>query len=284
MGRRQPGQGSEHAEPPTGVPTSGSHVCGFRSLCPSCWQSPLIEQEGPDGISMNKLPAGSKGQRGRAPRPASAPANPWGDWDRWQEQQGEPGARCGAGLYHGASPAPHPTASPAPLCPQAMAATVMDSGGVRIITEVIPATDPRAAQLASSSVPPAPAVSSFQVKGFRKAQPKLLGVRPRRPGGKAPRCRAGGSGIGVGQGCRRCPSLPPHRQCLGTPLPCPFPDHPHRHWHHSHLLRDHPDCGRAQGLFPPCGQRDPLLARGSGKQGTPGFSPSPPGRSQGICC
>uniref|UniRef100_A0A8C3BVC0 M4A15 protein n=1 Tax=Cairina moschata TaxID=8855 RepID=A0A8C3BVC0_CAIMO len=57
-----------------------------------------------------------------------------------------------------------------------MAATVMDSGGVRIITEVIPATDPRAAQLASSSVPPAPAVSSFQVKGFRKAQPKLLGT------------------------------------------------------------------------------------------------------------
>ncbi|XP_050567082.1 membrane-spanning 4-domains subfamily A member 15-like [Cygnus atratus] len=57
-----------------------------------------------------------------------------------------------------------------------MAATVTDSGGVRIITEVIPATDPRAAQLASSSVPPAPAVSSFQVRGFRKAQPKLLGT------------------------------------------------------------------------------------------------------------
>ncbi|XP_040415320.1 membrane-spanning 4-domains subfamily A member 15-like isoform X2 [Cygnus olor] len=57
-----------------------------------------------------------------------------------------------------------------------MAATVTDSGGVRIITEVIPATDPRAAQLASGSVPPAPAVSSFQVRGFRKAQPKLLGT------------------------------------------------------------------------------------------------------------
>lgn len=178
----------------------GSHVCGFRSLCPSCWQSPLIEQEGPDGISMNKLPAGSKGQQGRAPRPASAPANPRGDRDRWQEQRGEPGVRCGAGLYHRVSPGPHPTASPAPLCPQAMAATVTDSGGVRIITEVIPATDPRAAQLASSSVPPAPTVSSFQVKGFRKSQPKLLGVRPRCPGDKAPWCRAGGSRIGVGQG------------------------------------------------------------------------------------
>ncbi|NWZ30961.1 M4A15 protein, partial [Asarcornis scutulata] len=58
----------------------------------------------------------------------------------------------------------------------AMAATVTDSGGVRIITEVIPATDPRAAQLASSSVPPAPTMSSFQVKGFRKSQPKLLGT------------------------------------------------------------------------------------------------------------
>uniref|UniRef100_A0A8B9QUB8 Membrane-spanning 4-domains subfamily A member 15-like n=2 Tax=Anas TaxID=8835 RepID=A0A8B9QUB8_ANAPL len=125
---------------------------------------------------MNKLPAGSKGQQGRAPRPASAPANPRGDRDRWQEQRGEPGVRCGAGLYHRVSPGPHPTASPAPLCPQAMAATVTDSGGVRIITEVIPATDPRAAQLASSSVPPAPTVSSFQVKGFRKSQPKLLGT------------------------------------------------------------------------------------------------------------
>ncbi|XP_027659983.1 membrane-spanning 4-domains subfamily A member 15-like [Falco biarmicus] len=56
------------------------------------------------------------------------------------------------------------------------ATTVTDSGGMRIITEVIPATDPRAAQLASSSGPPTPAVSSFQVKGFRRAQPKALGT------------------------------------------------------------------------------------------------------------
>ncbi|XP_068256077.1 membrane-spanning 4-domains subfamily A member 15-like [Nyctibius grandis] len=55
------------------------------------------------------------------------------------------------------------------------ATTVADSGGVRIITEVIPATDPRAAQLASSSRPPAATVS-FQVRGFRKAQPKALGT------------------------------------------------------------------------------------------------------------
>ncbi|NXV91613.1 M4A15 protein, partial [Calonectris borealis] len=56
------------------------------------------------------------------------------------------------------------------------ATTVTDSGGVRIITEVIPATDPRAAQLASGSGLPAPAVSSFQVRGFRRAQPKTLGT------------------------------------------------------------------------------------------------------------
>ncbi|XP_069713406.1 membrane-spanning 4-domains subfamily A member 15-like isoform X1 [Phaenicophaeus curvirostris] len=56
------------------------------------------------------------------------------------------------------------------------ATTVTDSGGVRIITEVIPSTDPRAAQLASGSRPLAPAVSSFQVRGFRKAQPKALGT------------------------------------------------------------------------------------------------------------
>ncbi|NXF41960.1 M4A15 protein, partial [Nyctibius bracteatus] len=55
------------------------------------------------------------------------------------------------------------------------ATTVADSGGVRIITEVIPATDPRAAQLASGSRPPAPTVS-FQVRGFRRAQPKALGT------------------------------------------------------------------------------------------------------------
>ncbi|NXT91456.1 M4A15 protein, partial [Anhinga rufa] len=56
------------------------------------------------------------------------------------------------------------------------ATTVTDSGGVRIITEVIPATDPRAAQLASSSRLSAPAALSFQVRGFRKAQPKALGT------------------------------------------------------------------------------------------------------------
>ncbi|KAK4822800.1 hypothetical protein QYF61_019991 [Mycteria americana] len=58
-----------------------------------------------------------------------------------------------------------------------MAATsVTDTGGVRIITEVIPATDPRVAQLVSGSWPPAPAASSFQVRGFRRAQPKALGT------------------------------------------------------------------------------------------------------------
>ncbi|NWX53184.1 M4A15 protein, partial [Steatornis caripensis] len=56
------------------------------------------------------------------------------------------------------------------------ATTVTDSGGVRIITEVIPATDPRAAQLASGSRPPAPTALSFQVRGFRRAQPKVLGT------------------------------------------------------------------------------------------------------------
>ncbi|KAM9223559.1 membrane-spanning 4-domains subfamily A member 15-like [Leptosomus discolor] len=55
------------------------------------------------------------------------------------------------------------------------ATTVTDTGGVRIITEVIPATDPRAAQLASSATAPAPTVS-FQVRGFRRARPKALGT------------------------------------------------------------------------------------------------------------
>ncbi|XP_052549345.1 membrane-spanning 4-domains subfamily A member 15-like isoform X1 [Tympanuchus pallidicinctus] len=55
-----------------------------------------------------------------------------------------------------------------------MATTVTESGGVRIITEVIPATDPRAAQLAPGSIQPT--VSSFQVSGFRRAQPKVLGT------------------------------------------------------------------------------------------------------------
>ncbi|CAM5119279.1 unnamed protein product [Eretmochelys imbricata] len=53
-----------------------------------------------------------------------------------------------------------------------MAATVTESGGMKVITEVIPQTDPRAAQLDST----APQPSSAQVKGFRKAQPKALGA------------------------------------------------------------------------------------------------------------
>ncbi|NXE98451.1 M4A15 protein, partial [Menura novaehollandiae] len=56
------------------------------------------------------------------------------------------------------------------------ATTVTDSGGVRIITEVIPATDPRAAQLTSGSSAPAPARTSFQTQGFRRAHPKVLGT------------------------------------------------------------------------------------------------------------
>ncbi|KAM6273352.1 uncharacterized protein LJ264_002957 [Porphyrio hochstetteri] len=54
--------------------------------------------------------------------------------------------------------------------------TVTESGGMRIITEVIPATDPRVAQLMAGSSPPAPAVTSFQVRNFRRAQPKVLGT------------------------------------------------------------------------------------------------------------
>ncbi|NWW55853.1 M4A4A protein, partial [Ifrita kowaldi] len=56
------------------------------------------------------------------------------------------------------------------------ATTVTDAGSVRIITEVIPATDPRAAQLASGSQTPAPARTSFQTQGFQKAHPKVLGT------------------------------------------------------------------------------------------------------------
>ncbi|NXG20793.1 M4A15 protein, partial [Grallaria varia] len=56
------------------------------------------------------------------------------------------------------------------------ATTVTDSGGVRIITEVIPATDPRAAQLALGSGSPEPARTSFQVQSFRRAHPKVLGT------------------------------------------------------------------------------------------------------------
>ncbi|KAM4667616.1 membrane-spanning 4-domains subfamily A member 15-like [Amazona ochrocephala] len=55
------------------------------------------------------------------------------------------------------------------------ATTVTDAGGVRIITEVIPASDPRVAQLAPGSGLAAPPVS-FQVRGFRRAQPKALGT------------------------------------------------------------------------------------------------------------
>ncbi|XP_041878558.1 membrane-spanning 4-domains subfamily A member 15-like isoform X1 [Corvus kubaryi] len=56
------------------------------------------------------------------------------------------------------------------------ATTVTDAGSVRIITEVIPATDPRAAQLAAGSQTPAPARTSFQTQGFRRAHPKVLGT------------------------------------------------------------------------------------------------------------
>ncbi|NXR83229.1 M4A4A protein, partial [Pycnonotus jocosus] len=56
------------------------------------------------------------------------------------------------------------------------ATTVTDAGSVRIITEVIPATDPRAAQLASGSRAPAPARTAFQTRGFRRAHPKVLGT------------------------------------------------------------------------------------------------------------
>ncbi|XP_074399760.1 membrane-spanning 4-domains subfamily A member 15-like isoform X2 [Zonotrichia albicollis] len=54
------------------------------------------------------------------------------------------------------------------------ATTVTDAGSVRIITEVIPATDPRAAQLASGSR--APARTSFQTQGFRRAHPKTIHI------------------------------------------------------------------------------------------------------------
>ncbi|XP_027595454.1 membrane-spanning 4-domains subfamily A member 15-like [Pipra filicauda] len=56
------------------------------------------------------------------------------------------------------------------------ATTVTESGGVRIITEVIPATDPRAAQLALGSGEAAPARTSLPVQGFRRAHPKVLGT------------------------------------------------------------------------------------------------------------
>ncbi|XP_051633120.1 membrane-spanning 4-domains subfamily A member 15-like [Manacus candei] len=56
------------------------------------------------------------------------------------------------------------------------ATTVTESSGVRIITEVIPATDPRAAQLALGSGEAAPARTSLPVQGFRRAHPKVLGT------------------------------------------------------------------------------------------------------------
>ena len=53
-----------------GVPTSGwrspsphPRLRHFGSLRPLPWQSRLVEQEGPGEISMDKLPAGSKGQQ-----------------------------------------------------------------------------------------------------------------------------------------------------------------------------------------------------------------------------
>ncbi|KAL2310104.1 hypothetical protein Nmel_006343 [Mimus melanotis] len=54
------------------------------------------------------------------------------------------------------------------------ATTVTDAGSVRIITEVIPATDPRAAQLASGTQEPAK--TSFQTQVFQRAHPKVLGT------------------------------------------------------------------------------------------------------------
>lgn len=156
------------------------------------------------------------------------------------------------------------------------ATTVTDAGSVRIITEVIPATDPRAAQLASGSRTPAPARTSFQTQGFQRAHPKVLGVRHGLPG------------IGDLQGLScwvqgtsgQVPVPVPSRHCdvglgwdashsngTGIPLPHPSPDHPHLRWNCPHLLRDHPDSVGAQEPFSPCGQRDPLLAWDPGKLG-----------------
>ncbi|NXU41049.1 M4A15 protein, partial [Drymodes brunneopygia] len=56
------------------------------------------------------------------------------------------------------------------------ASTVTDTGSVRIITEVIPATDPRAAQLAAGSQAPTPARTPPKTHGFRRAHPKVLGT------------------------------------------------------------------------------------------------------------
>ncbi|XP_067397641.1 membrane-spanning 4-domains subfamily A member 15-like [Emydura macquarii macquarii] len=53
-----------------------------------------------------------------------------------------------------------------------MAATVTESKGVKVITEVVPQTDPRAAQLTSVTQQ----LSLPTVQGFKKAQPKALGT------------------------------------------------------------------------------------------------------------
>lgn len=131
----------------------------FPKLSPLRWQKSLVEQEEPDEISIE----GAKGG-GIASLPATTSRG----------HSGSEGA--------------------------AMAATaVTDSGGVRIITEVIPASDPRAAQLAAGSQPPAPAGTSFRVRGFRRAQPKVLGVRCGVP--------CGGTGhLGDKTGTEDCPA------------------------------------------------------------------------------
>jgi len=159
-----------------------------------------LSKRGPARFPWTNFLRGAKGSKGTANGGRGE-----------EEEEGKPrlkevagwGARCGArdgrphkrvwvllasplawtrptgGSWSGPSASPRPQP---PLCPQAMAATtVTDSGGVRIITEVIPATDPRAAQLTSGAGLPAP-TTSFQVRGFRKAQPKALGVRRDVPG------------------------------------------------------------------------------------------------------
>ncbi|KYO41692.1 membrane-spanning 4-domains subfamily A member 4A isoform B [Alligator mississippiensis] len=56
-----------------------------------------------------------------------------------------------------------------------MASTVSESGGVKVITQVLQATDPRAAQLMPCPSPTTSYPGSILVKDFRKAQPKALG-------------------------------------------------------------------------------------------------------------
>ncbi|XP_019340836.1 membrane-spanning 4-domains subfamily A member 8 isoform X2 [Alligator mississippiensis] len=57
-----------------------------------------------------------------------------------------------------------------------MASTVSESGGVKVITQVLQATDPRAAQLMPCPSPTTSYPGSILVKDFRKAQPKALGL------------------------------------------------------------------------------------------------------------